>query len=119
MLVKNQKRDRPCIMSNNEPFECVESFKYPKLEVPSNHKWNKCTIRRFEAAKRAYYVFKNTCDYGDIKCWILKKYLFDTLMIPVSLSFACVCRSNGTARALERETEGVRMLKIRLVQWLV
>ena len=36
MLVKSQKRDKPCIMYNIEPLECVESFKYLGLEVPSN-----------------------------------------------------------------------------------
>ena len=48
MLVKSHKRDKPCIMYNNEPLECVESFKYISLEVPSNHRWNECAIRRFE-----------------------------------------------------------------------
>ena len=38
MLVKSKKRDKPCIMYNNEPLKCVESFKYLGLEVPSNHK---------------------------------------------------------------------------------
>ena len=85
MLVKSQKRDKPCIMYNNEPLECVESFKYLGLEVPSNHKWNECATRRLEAGKRAYYAFENTCNLGDIKCWVLKKYLFDTLVTPVLL----------------------------------
>ena len=40
MLVKSQKRDKPCIMYNNESLECVESFKYIVLEVTSNHRWN-------------------------------------------------------------------------------
>ena len=66
-------------MYNNEPLECVESFKYLGLEVPSNHR---C---RLEAGKRAYYAFENTCNLGDIKCWVLKKYLFDTLVTPVLL----------------------------------
>ena len=37
MLVKSKKRDKSCIMYNNEPLECVKSFKYLGLEVPSNH----------------------------------------------------------------------------------
>ena len=41
------------------PLECVESFKYLGLEVPSNHKWNECATRRLEAGKRAYYAFEN------------------------------------------------------------
>ena len=85
MLVKSQKRDKPCIMYNNEPLECVESFKYLGLEVPSNHRWNECATRRLEAGKRAYYAFENTCNLGDIKCWVLKKYLFNTLVTPVLL----------------------------------
>ena len=35
--------------------------------------------------KRAHYVFENTCNHGDIKCSVLKKYLFDTLVTPVLL----------------------------------
>ena len=43
MLVMNQsKKDKPCIMYNNDPLECVESFTYLGLEVPSNHRWNEC-----------------------------------------------------------------------------
>ena len=85
MLVKNQKNDKPCIRYNNEPLKCVEWFKYLALEVPSNHRWNECATRYLEARKRAYYAFKNTCNHGDIKCWVLKKYLFDTWMTPVLL----------------------------------
>ena len=63
----------------------VLSFKYLGLEVPSNHRWNECATRRLEAGKRAYYAFENTCNHGDIKCWVLRKYLFDTLVTPVLL----------------------------------
>ena len=35
--------------------------------------------------KRAYYAFENTCNHGVSKCWVLKKYLFDTLVTPVLL----------------------------------
>ena len=72
-------------MYNNEPLKCVESFKYLGLEVLSNHRQNECATRRLEARKRAYYAFENTCNLGDIKCWVLKKYLFDTLVTPVLL----------------------------------
>ena len=85
MLVESQKRDKPCIVYNNEPLDCVESFKYLGLEVSSNHRWNECATRCLEAGKQAYYVFENTCNHGDIKCSVLKKYLFDTLVTPVLL----------------------------------
>ena len=52
---------------------------YLDLQVLSNHRWNECATRRLEAGKRAYYAFENTCNLGDIKCWVLKKYLFDTV----------------------------------------
>ena len=42
-------------------------------------------MRRLEAGKRAYYAFENMCNAGEIKCWALKKYLFDTLVTPVLL----------------------------------
>ena len=38
-----------------------------------------------EAGKRAHYAFENTCNHGDIKCWVLKQYLFDTLVTPMLL----------------------------------
>ena len=76
MHVKSQKRDKSCIMYNNDPLECVESFTYLGLEVPSNHRWNECATRRLEVGKRAYYAFENTCNNGDIKYWVLKKIHF-------------------------------------------
>ena len=69
-------------MYNNKTLECVESFKYLGVEVPSNHRG---FTRHLEAGKRAYYAFEHTCNHGDIKCWVLKKYLFDTLMTQVLL----------------------------------
>ena len=62
----------------NEPLKSMESFKYLGLEVPSNHKWNECSINHLEAGKRAYYAFDNTCNHRENKYWILKKYFFDT-----------------------------------------
>ena len=59
-------------MYNNKTLECVESFKYLGVEVPSNHRG---FTRHLEAGKRAYYAFEHTCNHGDIKCWVLKKYL--------------------------------------------
>ena len=63
----------------------MESLKYLGLEVPSNHRWNECATHHLKAGKQAYYAFENTCNRGDIKCWILKKYLFDTLVTPMLL----------------------------------
>ena len=60
MVVKRQKSNKPCIIYNNEPLKCVESFKYLVLEVPSNYRWNECVTHRIEEGKRAYYAFENT-----------------------------------------------------------
>jgi hypothetical protein len=68
MLVKSQNKDKPCIMYKNEPLECVESFKYLGLEVPSNYRLNECATRHLEASKRAYYAFENTCNLGKGCC---------------------------------------------------
>ena len=38
-----------------------------------------------EAAKRACYAFESMYNARKIKCWTLKKYLFDTLVTPVLL----------------------------------
>ena len=67
-------------MYNNEPLECVESFKYLGPEVPSSHRWNECATCRLEAGKQTYYAFENTCNHRDIKCWAIKKYIFETLV---------------------------------------
>ena len=82
---KTHKTERPCIVSKNEPFEVVESFEDLGLEIPFNNKWHECAMRRLEARKRAYYAFENMCHQGGVKCWMLKKYLFDTLVLPVLL----------------------------------
>ena len=47
MLIKSKKTDKPCIMYNNESLECVESFKYLGLKVPSNHRWNECATSAY------------------------------------------------------------------------
>ncbi|MCO5550705.1 hypothetical protein L7F22_004195 [Adiantum nelumboides] len=85
MLVKTLNKEKPCIVYNKEPLEVVESFKYLGLEVPANHKWKDCAMRCLEAEKRTYYAFENMCNAEEIKCWALKKYLFDTLVTPVLL----------------------------------
>ena len=57
MRVKSQKRDKPYIMYNNEPLECVESFKYLGLEVPSNHRWNECATCHLESEKEGFTMW--------------------------------------------------------------
>ena len=42
-------------------------------------RWNECARQPLEAGKRAYYAFENTCKHEEIKCWVLKKYLFDVV----------------------------------------
>ena len=93
-------------MYNSEPLDCVECFKYLGLKVPSNHRWNECATRRLEARKITYYAFENTCNHGAIKCWVLKKYLFDTLMTNASLwggSIGC-----NTPKSTWKEFENVQ-----------
>ena len=87
MLVKAWDKKNPCIVYNNEPLEVVESFKYLRLEIPHNHKWNKCAMQRLEAGKGAYYTFENKCNAEEIKCWALKKYLFNALVTLVLLGW--------------------------------
>ena len=82
MLVKTNHKKKPCIVYNNETLKVVERFKYLVLEVSTNHKWHECAM---EAGKRAYYALENMCNAGDVKCWVLKKYLFDTLVTQVLL----------------------------------
>ena len=95
MLVKSQKKDKTCIMFNIKLLECVENFKYLGLEVPLNHRLNECAICRSETGKRAYYAFENTCNHGDSKCWVLKKYIFDILVKPnASLSGGSIITSH-------------------------
>ena len=78
MPMKSQNKDKPYIMYNNEPLENVENFQYVGLEVPSNHRWNECATCCLETRKRAYYVFKSTCNHGEIKSRVPKK-IFSTL----------------------------------------
>ncbi|MCO5562389.1 hypothetical protein L7F22_016016 [Adiantum nelumboides] len=85
VLVKTLNKEKPCIVYNKEPLEVVESFKYLGIGVLANHKWKDCAMQSLEAKKRAYYAFENMCNAGVIKCWALKKYLFDTLVILVVL----------------------------------
>ena len=72
-------------MYNNEPLE------YLDLEVLSKHRWNGCVSRPLGAGKRADYAFENTCNPGEIKCWVLKKYLYDNLVTLVLLYGVEVC----------------------------
>ena len=58
----------------------MESFKYLDLEILSNHIWDECATNHLEVGKGAYYAFENTCNHGEIKCLVLKKYLFGALV---------------------------------------
>ena len=40
---------------------------------------------RLNVGKRAYYAFENTSNHEHIKCWVFKKYIFDTLVTLVLL----------------------------------
>ena len=62
MFVKSQKKDKPCIIYNDNLLECVESFKYLGLEVLSNHVERMC-YPLLGIGKRAYYTFENTCNH--------------------------------------------------------
>ena len=58
----------------------MKSFKYIGIEVPLNHRSNECATHHLETRKTALYAFGNICNDGEIRCWVLKKYIFDTLV---------------------------------------
>mgnify|MGYP000698120891 CR=1 FL=1 len=69
MLVKSQKKDKPCaIMYNNEPLECVENFKYLGLEVPSIHRWNECATHCRGGFRPQGERFADRCEHGVHEC---------------------------------------------------
>ena len=107
MLVKTLKNEKPCIVYNNQPLEVIDSFKYLGLKVPSNHKWKGCAMQCLEAKNRAYYAFKNMCNAGEIKCWALKKYLFDTL-VTLLLLYGVEARGGSIAMSTWKEFESVQ-----------
>ena len=72
---EKQKKDKPCIVYNNEPLGIVESLKYLGVEVASNHRWNECVACCVDARKGGYYAFNGTCYPREIKSWAVKKYL--------------------------------------------
>ena len=60
-----------------------------------------------EADKRAYYTFENTCNHGNMKCWVLKKYLFDTFMTKVIL-YGVEVRGGSIPTSRWKEFENVQ-----------
>ena len=107
MLVKTLRTEKPLIVYKETPIEVVERFKYLGLEVPANHKWRECAMRRLEAGKRAYYAFENMCNQGNIKCWPLKKYLFDTLVMHVLL-YGVEVWGGSISTSTWKEFEGIQ-----------
>ena len=85
----------------------MESFKYHGLEVPSNHRWNECGRHRLNVGKRAYYAFQNICNLGHIKCCVLKKYLFDTLVTLVLL-YGVEVWGDSIPKSMWKEFENVQ-----------
>ena len=79
MLVMSQNKDKLGILYENELLEIVW------VEVPSYHRWNECATRHSEEGKRPYHAFENICNSGEIKCWILKNYLFEAVAFLFSL----------------------------------
>ena len=76
MNMDTQNNYMSCIVYKNEPHETIESFKYPRLNVPSNHRWNECVIYCLEVDEGITMHWRTY----QIKCWVLKKYPFDILI---------------------------------------
>ena len=102
-----REKIQPRITYQGKPIEVVDSFKYLSLEIPSDHKWYKCTTKRREHGKRAYYAFENMCRQVDIQSWNLKKYLFDTLPDPPARDRKHATRSprDGTTPSIHQEDQ--------------
>ena len=86
----------------------MESFKYLGLHIPSSYNGNECATWHFDVRKRIYNAFENTCNGGEIKCWVLKKYLFNTLMTLVF--FYGVVPRGGIPKSMWKEFENVQKL---------
>ena len=50
--------------------------------------------------KRAYYAFENTCNHGDMKCWVLEKFLLNTLVTPL-LFYGVMASLNPLGKSLK------------------
>ena len=48
---EKREKTQPQITYQGKPIEAVDSFKYLGLEIPSDHKWYKCTTKRRENGK--------------------------------------------------------------------
>ena len=78
--MKSQNKDKLYILYSNVPLETTESFTYLGLEVPSIIDWINVLPNAYKVGKRPYYTFENIGNDNDIKCWVLKKYLIETLV---------------------------------------
>ena len=95
-------------MYNNEPLECVESFKYLGREVSLNYRQNEYVVRHLEYEKRAYYAIENTCNHGEINYSVLEKYLFNILVISMLLY--------GVVGSLNQLRKSLKMSKSTFLQ---
>ena len=64
---------------------CFHSIPYPHFSHFPTFEPTTSQPPYLEAENRAYYAFENTRNHGDIICWVLKKYLFYTLVTLVLL----------------------------------
>ena len=64
------------------------------------------TTRLLEVGSRAHHAIENICNRGDIKCWVLKKYLFDT-SVTLVLLYGVEVWGGGIPKSTWNEFENV------------
>ena len=65
------------------------------------------TTRLLEVGSRAHHAIENICNRGDIKCWVLKKYLFDT-SVTLVLLYGVEVWGGGIPKSTWKEFENVQ-----------
>ena len=43
-----KRQSMHCFIICNDPLHSVGNFKYPRPNVPSNHRWNKCVVPKID-----------------------------------------------------------------------
>ena len=88
MIIISKKDTYANFIYDNTILEEVTSYKYLGIDIHHKLKWKYNIEKRINEGWKDYFGLENNCKSTNLVIWDRKKFLFETLVIPVIL-YAC------------------------------
>ena len=85
MIIKSKKDTYANFIYDNINIEEVNSYKYLRIYILHKLNWNYSIEKMINGVWKAYFGLENNCKSANLVMWNKKKFLFETLVIPVIL----------------------------------